>query len=356
MMYFETYGYFLLLIPVLALALFFTRLERRRALAVTTGRLAKRQGIQVLTRWVPRLLWCALMATTVFYFAHPILRNSRESITVEGRVKCLVIDLSQSMRGKETTRSGRSAFEVIQELSRVFVKRRATTDYVCLTVFGGRGPKPKDGEASVIRLPTNQPRILDESLKSITPGMVGIYTAIGEGMLTAFFALMDQELEQHSIERYRIRDDLEKEKFEYIREAVEVIGRAPNRMIVLFTDGKNNAGIEPAKVFPLYRAFGIKVHFVELASTSGTGLSPYEEKISQQKIIYGTKSTGGEYFFAEKAEDVEEKYDLIDRLERSKITVVENETLNSFQREPLFAAFCISIVLGVYPLVFRKRP
>ncbi len=355
-MRFGALEFFWLLIPV-AIVFFFLRiLERRRFLAIAAKRFGRKRGIRVLTRWTPKALWLALLVSLILYFANPLTESSRESLIVNGRVMCLVIDLSSSMRGTSLSRSGRSSFAVIQELSQVFVKRRAATDFVCLTVFGGRNMEPSGGEASIVRLPTNQPRILEASLKSIYPGMVGIYTSIGEGMLVTFFALLDQELRAHHIDRYLVREQLEQGDMRYIRFMVEAIGRMPNRRAVLFTDGKNNAGIEPSKVFPLYRAFGIKVDLIELESTSSTGLSWDQELISQEKIIRGVRETGGEYFFAQKVEDVEAHYDAIDRLERAEIKTTEHQVLNSHREEALIAAFILAIALAIWSLVFRTRP
>ena len=352
----EIKEYLLLFIPALMLFFFFGRLERARVLAITSVRFARRRGMRVFTRWIPRILWVALVSSLIFYFANPVVIDSQESIDVKGRITCLVIDLSHSMRSTSLSRTGRSSFTVIQELSQVFVKRRATTDFVCLTVFGGKSQGSWAGEASIVRLPTNQQRILEASLKSISPGMVGIYTSIGEGMLVAFFALLDQELREHNVDRYLVRESLDRGDLGYLRVLVERIGRTPNRMAVLFTDGKNNAGIEPEKVFFLYRAFGVKAHFIELVSTGRSGLELEAEKSSQQKIIRGVQETGGEYFFAEKVEDVEAHYDQIDRLERAQIQTVERESLSSHRRESLIAAFTLSMILAVWQLLFPKRP
>jgi Ca-activated chloride channel family protein len=109
---------------------------------------------------------------------------------------------------------------------------------------------------------------------------------------------------------------------------------AQSKVIVLLTDGVNNAGeIEPLQAAELAAGLGIKVYTVG-AGSSGiapmphrtvdgrTVLRPTSVEVDEATLQRIAEITGGRYFNAKSAEGLLETYAEIDQLERSEITEI----------------------------------
>jgi len=108
--------------------------------------------------------------------------------------------------------------------------------------------------------------------------------------------------------------------------------RAKSKVIILMTDGENNAGfIDPKIASELALEFGIKVYTIGMG-TKGMALSPvavrrdgtfqYQQmqvNIDESLLKEIAKTTGGEYFRATNNEKLKEIYDEIDKLERTEV-------------------------------------
>ena len=109
---------------------------------------------------------------------------------------------------------------------------------------------------------------------------------------------------------------------------------AQSKVIVLLTDGVNNAGtIEPLQAAELAASLGIKVYTVG-AGTTGiapmpvrtldgrTMLRPTAVEIDDATLVRIAERSGGRYFNAKNAQALLETYSAIDRLERTEITEI----------------------------------
>lgn len=109
---------------------------------------------------------------------------------------------------------------------------------------------------------------------------------------------------------------------------------AESKVIVLLTDGVNNAGeIEPVQAADLAAILGIKVYTVG-AGTTGIApmpvrrpdgravLRPTPVEIDERTLAEIAKRTGGRYFNAKNAKGLAESYAAIDALERTEITEI----------------------------------
>ena len=86
-------------------------------------------------------------------------------------------------------------------------------------------------------------------------------------------------------------------------------------MIILFTDGVHNQGIDPMFTIDLARRLGIKVYLVALnASTSSRSKK-------REMLIQVIKDTGGQFFNGDNPDDLARIYDEIDKLEKSKVFI-----------------------------------
>ncbi|MDP3051905.1 MAG: VWA domain-containing protein, partial [bacterium] len=308
-------------IPFILLFFFLKKIEKRRYLDIPTSLIVKRIGpLKSFFKKSGRAIWILAVLLLVIALGRPQSISETQTLSVEGRMMVLSVDLSTSMSSNSYSKTGRASVDVIKELSLEFVKKRATTDLVGITAYGGKSFGRQNGEAAVIVFPNSEYSQLEASIKSLKPYMLGSYTSIGEGIFLSILSLIDQDTLK-DINISALVESIESQDKTYALELVKKLGRYRNRIIILFTDGKNNAGIEP--MYPLWfcKMLGIKVYFAALESTGVTGLSEKEEVRQKECLIQGVFDTGGKYFEMGFVEKVKEFYDEIDRLETARLEI-----------------------------------
>jgi Ca-activated chloride channel family protein len=129
---------------------------------------------------------------------------------------------------------------------------------------------------------------------------------------------------------------------------------AHSKVIVLLTDGVNNAGeIEPLQAAELAAGLGIKVYTVGAGSTGiapmpyrtadgRTVLRPVPVEIDEATLARIAERTGGRYFNAKDAEGLVATYREIDRLERTEITEVRYLQYN--EHYPVFVVVALALI------------
>jgi Ca-activated chloride channel family protein len=204
-----------------------------------------------------------------------------------------------------------------------FAERRvAEGDRVALVVFGEQAftqcPLSSDG------------RLLAAALDRVTPGMAGGATALGDALALAVkrAAASGARSEPEASEEHRDVARSEPEASEEHGGETAQAGAAPQeaaagRLVVLLTDGRSNAGAVPPDVAAaLARARGVRVHTVgiggtgEVAMQSGRGLRFERHDLDADTLAAIAAATGGRFFAARSAGDLEAVYEAIDKLER----------------------------------------
>lgn len=144
---------------------------------------------------------------------------------------------------------------------------------------------------------------------------------------------------------------------------------AKSKIIILLTDGENNAGeIDPITAAGLAAAFNIKIYTIG-AGKPGNAMFPVDDPLFGKRYVYQptrineeslreiAKVTGGKYFRARSEKELEDIYSLIDQMEKTEI-----EVSASIQYRELFHYFTIAglILLALEVVlansVFRKLP
>lgn len=223
------------------------------------------------------------------------------------------IDLSTSMKGK--------AILTIKEELWNFIKRRKY-DYMALTAYGGScSGNVKCGKAAVVVFPTNDLDALKHGIEKLNPGMLGMYTSIGEGVFLTLMMHIKKYVKElpgfSRAEFYRLL--VYKETWPMALNMVQGIGPFKNKVINIFTDGKYNTGIDPSGPLWICSKLGIRVHFVSVKSSSATGLSLEEQKVAKETLRRYVLATGGGYFEATSLEDIVLLYEEVDRLEADMV-------------------------------------
>jgi len=269
--------------------------HRRAGLgALTVSRLPARRG----GRWRLHLpFYCRLFAfaAAVVALARPQLGYAWEEATTEGIDIQIALDISGSMGAEDFQPENRLA--VAKRVVRDFVARRPA-DRLGLTVFGG---------TALTRTPlTTDRRMLDELVASLDLSEVADGTAIGVGLANASARLQ--------------------------------AGGARSRVVILVTDGVNNAGeIDPRSAAALAQGLGIRVYTVGVGTAGRVPVpvrvtDPWSGRPEIRRVLMDvevdeallqeiSRRTGGRFFRATDPRALAEVFREIDQLEKSPLAV-----------------------------------
>jgi Ca-activated chloride channel family protein len=258
------------------------------------SRLARlRPGWRVRLRHLPALLAALAVVAAAAALARPQHGVVRENVSTEGVDIVVALDVSGSMAAEDFQPRNRLA--VAKSVVAEFVKRR-TSDRVGLVVFAGRSltKSPPTTDTSVLL------RLLDDVRLDMLPDG----TAIGSGLATALTRLRRSQ--------------------------------AKSKVIVLVTDGANNAGeIDPATAADMAKAMDVRVYTIlvgrggrvpmpvkvqnPLTGEVGSQTVMTEVQIDEGLLQRIAERTGAEFFRATDSQSLRTIFDRIDKLEKSEI-------------------------------------
>ncbi|MBV6655389.1 MAG: VWA domain-containing protein, partial [Mameliella sp.] len=285
--------FFLLLILIPAIGWYYLRRRRQHYATLRMPSLASVHGMQSwrgMLRGSLPIFRAVAFASLVIAMARPQEVLKEEEVDAEGIDIMMVTDLSTSMISQDFEPN---RLEVSKAVAIDFVNKRPY-DRIGLVVFAG--------EAFTKCPLTVDHRILKGFLSELACGELKDGTAIGMGLATAIRHLEGSE--------------------------------AKSKIIILLTDGVNNSGyIQPELSAQIAQKIGIKVYTIGVGST-GDALTPIGRR-SDGRYIFGrarveideallqeiTQMTNGTYFRATSAESLQQIYNQIDQLEKSKIAV-----------------------------------
>ena len=291
----------LLAIPLLA----YLRGKRGPAAALTfsstaTLREIGKQSAALAGKFLRAIVFLTL-AVFIVALARPQLGKSLTQVEASGIDIMLVLDVSGSMLTKDFSIGGDEAtrLDAIREVTRKFIDGR-TNDRIGMIAFAGR--------PYVVSPMTLDHDWLLQNLERVRIGLVEDGTAIGSAMAAAANRLNDKN--------------------------------SKSRVIVLLTDGENNAGkISPNTAAEAVKA--LKIHFYAIgAGINGiapapiyTARGPMTDALGNllyqnQRVEFnetGLKEVAriadGRFFRATDTKSLEQIYNDIDKLEKSTIAV-----------------------------------
>jgi Ca-activated chloride channel family protein len=240
--------------------------------------------------WLPGALVIAAVVLTSIGLSGPRLRASRRDLSVQGIDIVVAFDLSTSMLAADFRPKDR--ITVAKEVLRNFIASRRN-DRIGLVVFAG--------EAFTQCPLTLDYKVLDALLEQVRTGVIVDGTAIGNALATAVNRLRDSE--------------------------------AKSRVVILITDGDNNAGnLSPLQAAGIAKDLGIKVFTILIGKggrvpyPTGTDLfgrttyEPMEIDVDPQLLQQIAATTGGTFSAATDRESLEQGLvAVLDNLEKSKI-------------------------------------
>jgi Ca-activated chloride channel family protein len=243
-------------------------------------------------RWVrgiPLALKALALLLAVAALARPqkVLRQAMSPAS--GVDIMLVLDTSTSMRALDFDPLDRMG--AAKRSARNFVQKR-TSDRIGITVFGG---------IPMLACPlTLDYGALFELLDQLEAGMTqSDGTAIGDGIAAGTAHLKD--------------------------------AASQSKVMILITDGANNTGVvDPLTAAKTAKSFGIKVYAIG-AGRKGPAMVPVDDPVFGRRLVQIpdeldedvllriAAETGGRYFRAQSADQLNDVYAEIDRMERSEV-------------------------------------
>ena len=315
----------LTLIPVLALL----RGRRGAAPALVFSSISIAATLAEGRKTGPGRLLTALrllgLAVLILAFARPQLGNTTTEIEASGIDILLAVDVSGSMEALDFTLKGKTAnrLDVVKSVMHTFIGERPN-DRIGLLAFAGR-------PYMVSPLTLDHDWLL-QRLDSLEIGMVEDGTAIGSAIGSGLNRLRDRD--------------------------------AKSRIMILLTDGMNNAGtVPPLVAAEAAETLGIKVYTIG-AGTRGEAPMPTIDPFGRKRLVRVkvdiddetlgavAEMTGGQYFRATDTDSLEEVYDEINTMETTTRKIKKFENYRELFPWLVFGGL---FFLGAEILIGRKR-
>ena len=305
--------YLLLIIPVVWVWYFFRHNKRNTHLQISSFNGLKARSWKSWGRHLLFIFRTLAIGLLIVAFARPQSTASWEDMTTEGIDIILAMDISGSMLAQDLTPD---RLDASKKVAMDFISERPN-DRMGLVIFSGE---------SFTQCPlTTDHQVLQNLFKDVKSGIVEDGTAIGMGLATAVNRLKESE--------------------------------AKSKVVILLTDGVNNQGsIAPMTAAEIAQQFDVRVYTIGVGTQ---GYAPYpfktpfgttvyqdvEVKIDEKTLQDIASATNGKYFRATSNEALQEIYQEIDQMERSKIEVKEYHKKNE--------EFLIFAFLGLLLLIFE---
>lgn len=284
--------YFLLLVLLIPMILWYVFYEKKSHADLQFSSLRVFKAIKSTGRvWLRHVLFVLQILAIIFLvvaLARPQSSNSWQTYTSEGIDIMLALDVSGSMLARDFTPD---RLEAAKEVATKFILERPQ-DKIGLVVFAGE---------SFTQCPlTTDQAVLVNLLREVKSGIIEDGTAIGLGLANAVNRLKDSP--------------------------------AKSKVVILLTDGVNNRGaVAPATAAELAKTYGIRVYTIgvgtygeapyPVATPFGVQLQNVPVEIDEEVLQQIANLTGGQYFRATDNNKLQQIYEEIDQLEKSKIEV-----------------------------------
>ena len=324
--------FFALLLVILARVALLVR-DRRAGFAgfgfSTLSLVNTRRSFRAQLAWIPFVLEVVALLAMTYALARPqrvvrMAANDRYGIDI-----VIALDASGSMAAEDFR--PRNRFGVAKDLIGDFISRRQD-DRIGIVTFGVR---------AATRVPITFDRDVAQAiLNKAQVGENGDGTAIGHAIATCV---------------NRLRNS-----------------KARSRVIILVTDGVNNAGsIEPLTAASLAQHYGIRIYTIGVGSRGAVPMPIKRQNaftgeiettyqlvradLDEESLSEIARRTGGAYFRATDTRSMADVLQRIDQLEKSRLNAPRNEKVDELYARPLqWALAIVALSLLAGETVFAK--
>lgn len=262
------------------------------------------------------------LGAVIVCLARPITYDHLSSSRIEGTDIVLALDISGSM---SATDFEPNRFEAAKSVAQKFINSRPD-DNMGLVIFAGES-------LSLMPL-TNDRAALVNALGNVLMGQLSDGTAIGDGLSSAINRITP--------------------------------GQAKSKSIILLTDGSNNAGdVPPSTAAEIARKKGIRVYTIGVGTNGtiqiqdpyGFSTTTIETKIDEESLRGIAQTTGGKFFRATDRRMLQDVFDEIDSLEKTKLDVSRYSRAEEDYMPWAFLAFvCVTLAVLLRYTVLRRIP
>jgi len=268
-------------------------------------------------RW-PLLLYTLAWLCLIIAAARPQWTGEAIELPISGRDLLLAIDLSKSMEQPIRYRlRSVSRISATKAVVSSFIERRVG-DRIGLILFG---------EQAYVQAPLTFDRTtVNILLQEAATGLAGNATAIGDAIGLAVKRL--QEVDEQPLEKNSVKTNAHYKDYS-------------DRVLILVTDGVSNAGeIKPIKAAELAARKGLKIHTIGIGNRGS-------RELDEKTLKAVAKKTGGRYFRASNTDELNEIYQILDKLEPVEKDTQSYRPTKSLFYLPLSAAISIAALLAL---------
>ncbi len=260
----------------------------------------------------------AALSLLIVALARPQSSSTNSTSNIEGIDIVMAMDVSGSMLARDL------------KPDRLSAAKRVASDFVIDRPGDRMGLVIFSGETFTQVPLTTDHGVMLSMLAEMKNGLIDDGTAIGDGLATSINRLKDSE--------------------------------AVSKVIILLTDGMNNAGsVDPYTAAEMAKLYGIRVYTIGVGTYGtapypmqspfgGTVIQQVKVEIDEKLLTTIANSTGGKYFRANNNQKLDEIYQEIDKLERSKIEVTEFRRLH----EEFYPFVALALALLLMEFLLRK--
>lgn len=329
---------FLLLVPLVVAVIwyFFARKKKIATLQFGSIKILKSvptSSVRTQLLWLPVLLKTVGLALAILALARPQAANTKVKKNIEGVDIVIALDVSDSMLIEDMQPLNR--LEAAKEKIKNFVSKRVS-DRIGLVIFAG--------EAFTLVPPTLDYQVLLQRIDEITTARsarIKDGTALGVALAASAGRLKDSQ--------------------------------AKSRIMIFMTDGENNSGtIDPETGLEIVKGYGIKVYSLAIGKSGPTRIpvytqdifgnevktyQPFESTVNEELLSRLANDTGGKFWSVSRERGLEEVFNTIDRLEKTKIDVNKYTRYEELYRpwlEWAVGLYLLGVILGMTWL--RRTP
>lgn len=259
----------------------------------------------------------------VLALARPQVVNTRVTTSESGIELLLALDVSRSMLADDFFIGSTKVSRLVaaKKVTREFVAGR-TTDRIGVVAFAGR--------PFLVSPITLDHEWIQESLNRVQIGLVEDGTAIGSAIAA-------------SARRLDTRP-------------------SKSKVIVLLTDGANNAGnIQPETAAKLAATLGIRIHTVavgtygDIVVPTPMGMQRLTQEFDEATLQNIARIGKGEFFHAQDTNSLERIFRLIDEMEKTEVSRQTHVTARELFHWPAMAALLFGLLSLIGEETFWRR-
>ena len=318
--------FFLIIIPILTLIYFYRIREKQTSIKISDSKIFEESGssLRVKLFHLPFTLKMLSLLLLIIALARPQSFSTGTNVNTEGIDIAIVLDISGSMLAEDFKPN---RLEAAKKITDKFIEGRVS-DRIGLVIFS---------RVAFTQCPlTIDYSVLRNLLKDIKSGMLDDGTAIGNAIANGVNRLKNSD--------------------------------AKSKVIILLTDGVNNAGeIDPLSASEIAKAYGVRIYSIGVGTRGeapypiktpfGTRYQMVPVEIDEPLLKRISENTDGKYFRATNNKALEEIYQIIDKMEKSKVEITSYRTaaeLYSKLMLPALILFLLDFLLS--KTIFRKLP